>query len=174
MVSALFEFYTECASPPTAHYCPETIRMAAKKTHTTTHLTQPLDVGCFAPLKVAWREFCYSFCASNPGRTVSRYDFCELFAKAWYKSLTMPNIINSFKATGVCPLNRMAISLPDDEDGFSSFKPSSLTEKTGLAYIPLYSPARPRATHLSGTPESMTPTMSRAHTPCQFTHSRND
>ena len=166
-----------------AHYCPETIRMAAKEKvilcalppH-TTHLTQPLDIGCFAPLKVAWREICHSFCASNPGRTVSRYDFCEVFAKAWYKSFTMPNIINSFKATGVCPLNRMAISLPDDEDDFSSFKPSSLTEKTGLAYIPLYSPARPRATHLhgSGTQEMATPPMSRACTPCQFTAGSND
>ena len=91
-------------------------------------------------------------------------------------SFTMPNIINSFKATGVCPLNRMAISLPDDEDDFSSFKPSSLTEKTGLAYIPLYSPACPRATHLhgSGTQEMATPLMSRARAPYQFTPGSND
>ena len=57
-----------------AHYCPETIRMAAKEKvilcalppH-TTHLTQSLDIGCFAPLKVVCRELCHSFCASNPG-----------------------------------------------------------------------------------------------------------
>ena len=134
-----------------AHYCPETTQMAAKEKDIlctlpphTTHLTQLLDIGCFAPLKVSWREICHTFCASNPGRTVTRYDFCQLFAKAWYKSFTMPNIINSFKATGVCPLNRMAIRLSDDEDVFSSFKPSSLSERTGLAYIPLYSPSRPR------------------------------
>ena len=44
-----------------SHYCPETIKLAAEKRiilfalppH-TTHITQPLDRGCFAPLKVAW------------------------------------------------------------------------------------------------------------------------
>ena len=80
----------------------------------------------------------------------------------------MPDITNSFKATGVCPLNRMAIRLPE-EDGFSSFKPSSLTEKTGLAYIPLYSPARPRVTHSSGTHEAVTTTKSHLHIPHQYT-----
>lgn len=95
-----------------AHYCPETIRMAAEEKvilcalppH-TTHLLQPLDRGCFSPLKVTWREVCHQFSASNPGRTVSRYDFCALFSKAWYKAFDMQNIINSFKVTGICPFN---------------------------------------------------------------------
>ena len=135
-----------------AHYCPETITMAAEQQIVlcalpphTTHLTQPLDRGCFAPLKVAWRDVCHKFCALNPGRTVSRYDFCELFAKAWYRAFTMPNIISSFEATGICPFNRNAVSLPDDDD-YSQFVPSSLPEKTNLAYIPLYSPAHPTVT----------------------------
>ena len=108
----------------------------------TTHLLQPLDKGCFSPLKVTWREICHQFCASNPGRTVSRHDFCKLFSKAWYKAFDMQNIINSFKATGICPFNRGAVHLSNDDE-FSSFKPN-LAEKTGLAYIPLYSPARAR------------------------------
>ena len=133
-----------------AHYCPETISMAAEQQiilcalppH-TTHITQPLDRGCFAPLKVAWRDICHRFSARHPGRTVSRFDFCELFAKAWFKAFTMPNIINSFEATGICPFNRHAIRLPEDDHDFSVFKPCNLPEKTNLAYIPLYSPARP-------------------------------
>ena len=44
-------------------YCPDTIRLAAQHQvivfalppH-TTHLTQPLDRGCFGPLKAAWRK----------------------------------------------------------------------------------------------------------------------
>ena len=42
-----------------SHICPDMIRMAAKKKvilftlpPNTTHLTQPLDKGCFGPLKV--------------------------------------------------------------------------------------------------------------------------
>lgn len=132
-----------------AHYCPETISMAAEQQiilcalppH-TTHITQPLDRGCFAPLKVAWRDICHKFCARHPGRTVSRFDFCELFAKAWFKAFSMTNIINSFEATGICPFSRHAIQLPEDDHNFSVFKPCNLPEKTNLAYIPLYSPAR--------------------------------
>ena len=51
-----------------AHYCPATIRMAAEQQiilcalppH-TTHLTQPLDRGCFEPLKINWRQVCQIF-----------------------------------------------------------------------------------------------------------------
>ena len=78
-------------------------------------------------------------------------------------------MINSFKATGVCPLDRMAIHLPSDEDGFSSFKPTSLAEKTGLAYIPLYSPARPRSARSSKSREALTTTMRQMETPRQYT-----
>ena len=138
-----------------SHYCPETIRMAAEEKvvlcalpPNTTHLLQPLDKGCFSPLKVNWREICHQFCASNPGRTVSRHDFCELFSKAWYKAFSQENIIKSFKATGICPFNRGAVHLSNDDE-FSSFKPSNLAERTGLAYIPLYSPARRSVAHSS-------------------------
>ena len=51
-----------------SHYSPSTIRSAAKEQvivftlppH-TTHLSQPLDRGCFAPLKVAWRQVCHQY-----------------------------------------------------------------------------------------------------------------
>ena len=99
-----------------AHYRPETIKLAAKNNiivcalppH-TTHIVQPLDRGCFAPLKVAWKKACHDFYTKNPGRIVSHLDFNQLFAKAWYKAMTGQNIINSFKVTGVYPFNREVI-----------------------------------------------------------------
>ena len=136
-----------------SHYCPATIKLAAENRiiifalppH-TTHIAQPLDRGCFAPLKVAWRQVCHEFCAKNPGRTVTRFEFSHLFAKAWYKAMTAPNIIASFKATGVCPFNRSAINVPGmEETSFSLFRPESLAQRTGLAYIPLYTPCRTRS-----------------------------
>ena len=65
------------------HYCSDTINMAAQNQviiftlppH-TTHVMQPLDRGCFAPLKVSWRQICHQFIAKNPGKTESQYDFC--------------------------------------------------------------------------------------------------
>ena len=60
-----------------SHYCPDTIEMAAQEEviiftlpANTTHLAQPLDRGCFGPLKQAWKQVCHDFCISNPGRVV--------------------------------------------------------------------------------------------------------
>ena len=69
---------------------------------------------------------------------MSRHNFCQIFSKAWYKAFDMQNIISSYKVTGICPFNHGAVHLSSDDE--FSFKPN-LAEKTGLAYITLYSPA---------------------------------
>ena len=45
------------------HFCPDTIRLAAEKDvvlftlpPNTTHIAQPLDKGCFGPLKTEWKK----------------------------------------------------------------------------------------------------------------------
>ena len=91
---------------------------------------------------MAWKEACHDFYTKNPSRVVSRLDFNQLFAKAWYKAMTGQNIINSFKVTGVYPFNREVIcSAPgiDKREKYKLFKPEALAKRTGLAYIPLYS-----------------------------------
>ena len=135
-----------------SHYCPDTIRLAAENQiimfalppH-TTHITQPLDRGCFAPLKVAWGEACRDFFAKHPGRIVTRLDFCKVFSKAWYKAMSMPNIIASFKVTGICPFDRSVTKAKQSVSASTfkpeTFKPEELAQRTGLAYIPLYSPS---------------------------------
>ena len=107
----------------------------------TTHLTQPLDKGCFGPLKAAWRDQCQQYITNNPGKVVTRYQFSRLFHNAWMQSMTMNNIVAGFWVTGVYPVDRTALrpksSLPVKYD------PSSLGRRTGLKYIPLYSPFKP-------------------------------
>ena len=150
-----------------SHYCPATIKYAAKEgilmyvlPPNTTHLTQPLDKGCFSPLKVKWRQVCQEFKRRNPGRVVTRFDFSKLFAEAWYDAMSPKNIASSFKTTGICPFNRHALKVPGMEKGFSLFHPESLLEQTGLKYIPFYSPGRRSSTprtsfscSLSSTPK---------------------
>ena len=75
----------------------------------TTHLTQPLDKGCFGPLKVYWKEECQTYLSKNPGKVVTRYQFSEIFPKALAKGMTMKNIVGGFKTTGIFPVNREAI-----------------------------------------------------------------
>ena len=129
-----------------SHYCPDTIRMAAQEKiiifalpPNTTHITQPLDKGCFGPLKLAWRKVCHQYMTSNPGKVVNRFCFSELFAEAWMKSMTLTNITAGFRVTGVYPVNRNAFVLPEEE--CHNHIDSSLAASNGLKYIPLYSPA---------------------------------
>ena len=140
-----------------SHYCPEVIRTAASNgvvvfalpPH-TTHLSQPLDKGAFAPLKMEWRKVAQSFISRHPGRDITRYEFSSLFAKAWSNAMTLGNIAAGFRVTGVYPFNRNAIRLPSEEP--SKFDPEALAKSTGIKYIPLYSPAhsrQPKATTVS-------------------------
>ena len=118
-----------------SHYCPETIRMAAEEKiilftlpPNTTHLTQPLDKGCFDPLKMHWKKACHNYTAST-GKVVNRFSFSKIFADAWMKSMTMNNITGGFKVTGVYPPNRHALLSEQ------SYVDSSLAESNGLNYI---------------------------------------
>jgi hypothetical protein len=72
----------------------------------------------------------------NPGKRVTRFNFSQLFSLAWMKSTTMKNILGGFRVPGVYPVNRKVVEKPTELS-----KPS-LPEATGLAYIPLYSPAK--------------------------------
>jgi len=125
-----------------SHYCPDTIRLAAKHQvilfalpPNTTHLSQPLDKGCFSSLKESWKQVCHDFLIANAGMVVTRYQFSQLFNKAWMQSMTISNITSGFKVTGIYPTDRQALLklIPD-----SNFH---VDEESGLAFIPLISPS---------------------------------
>ena len=139
-----------------AHYSPATIKLAAENQvivfvlpPNTTHVAQPLDRGCFSPLKAAWRKYCHEFRSKNPGRVVTRYEFCQIFSKAWYKAMTGSNIVYSFKTTGIYPFNRHAF-----DDLVVEEHNEPLVEKKSL-YVPLYTPSkRPCKPSMTSTPKS--------------------
>ena len=128
-----------------SHYQPAAIQRAAEEgvimfllpPH-TSHLTQPLDKGCFGPLKIHWRKECWEYLTSHPGQVVTRHQFSAIFQRVWSKSMTMTNIIAGFRVAGVYPVNRLAVS------GRGKTVSESLAERTGLEFIPLYSPSHRR------------------------------
>ena len=102
------------------HFCPDTIRLAAEKyvvlftlPPNTTHIAQPLDKGCFGPLKTEWKKVCHDYLVTE-GRVVTRYSFSKLFSKAWMQSMTMRNILSGFLVTGICPLDRTKLTGKDE------------------------------------------------------------
>jgi len=94
------------------HYQPQVIRFAMEHgcimlcfpPH-TTHESQPLDVGVFAPLKTQWRQVCHDFYQKNPGRIITKFNFTQLFSQAWLQAVTPMNVMAGFRRAGVYPFN---------------------------------------------------------------------
>ena len=129
-----------------SHYSPDFIQIAAKEQMIifvlpphTTHLTQPLDKGCFGPLKTAWKAVCHEFYCKNPDRAVTRFDFSALFAETWRRAMTQRNITGGFRITGIYPFNRSALEVNDGKQEGKQDTSQQLLKETGLAYIPMYS-----------------------------------
>lgn len=99
----------------------------------STHLTQPLDVGFFRPLKIAWRQTLEDWKKANLRTTsVPKESFPHLLKKAILNMDQKPpkndknacmelsavkrNLISSFKATGIVPFdrNRVLDKLPPE------------------------------------------------------------
>ena len=110
----------------------------------STHLIQPLDKGCFGPLEAAWEEVFHEYMTNNSGKVITRYNFSELFAKAWAQSMTMANITAGFCTTGISPFNRDALAplaaLPP-----SKFNPEHLLKHSKLNFLPVYSPSNSKS-----------------------------
>ena len=130
-----------------SHFCPDTLRMAAKQdvvifalSPNTTHLSQPLDKGCFGPFKTKWREVCHRYMSENPGKIVTRYSFSKLFAEAWNRSMTICNIMSGFATTGIFPPNRNAVLSKLALKNEVGEKPCS---QGNLTYLPMSSPMPP-------------------------------
>ena len=136
-----------------SHFCPDTIRLAAQHKvimftlpPNTTHISQPLDKGCFGPLKEAWKHVCHEYLTMNPGKIVTKFEFSQLFNKAWMRSMTISNVTSGFRVTGIHPFDCEALLQPIPD-------PPSILEESGLAYIPLISPFKRRtAAHICSLP----------------------
>jgi len=154
-----------------SHYCPEVIKACAMEEiiilalpPNTTHIIQPLDRGCFSPLKNQWKKTVQSYVAKSHGKAVMRYEFSALFAEAWYSAMTAKNIQAGFKISGIFPFNRHPFDLPEEK--CKSFKPEDVVKKSKLKYIPLYSPAPRHRKHTSNSSDGDLSDKSGAENSC--------
>lgn len=75
-----------------------------------THIMQPMDKGVFGPLKRRWLEVVRRFTRENPGCMIGKENFAQLLKEAFllfYRPLT---VINSFKSSGIYPVDSTVIS----------------------------------------------------------------
>lgn len=78
----------------------------------STHITQPLDVSCFRPLKAKWRVILTDWKLKHRG-TIPKDTFPRLLKSCLDKMLEnnkgKKNLIAGFEATGVVPLNKQKV-----------------------------------------------------------------
>ncbi|XP_053389486.1 uncharacterized protein LOC128552471 [Mercenaria mercenaria] len=54
----------------------------------SSHITQPLDVGIFGPMKSYYYHECKSYMHSNPGENITRYEVAQLTAKPYARAFS--------------------------------------------------------------------------------------
>ena len=70
----------------------------------SSHMLQPLDVGCFGPLKKAYgREIEEKMRAGTTH--ISKEDFFPAFFRAFQRAITIENILGGFRGAGLLPHN---------------------------------------------------------------------
>ena len=70
----------------------------------SSHLLQPLDVGCFSPLKKAYGR-CVEDMMRNSINHITKLEFLPAFNKAYHNSFTQNNICAGFQGAGLIPFN---------------------------------------------------------------------
>jgi hypothetical protein len=79
----------------------------------STHITQPLDVSVFKPLKSALAGTVSSLSLAFPDFNIATHTFSTVFTQAYTKAFTSSNIKAGFKSAGIFPFNSEAI--PDTQ-----------------------------------------------------------
>ena len=70
----------------------------------SSHLLQPLDVGCFSPLKLAYGHEIEGL-IRNYINHITKLEFLPAFKAAFYQAFTETNISASFRGAGLVPFN---------------------------------------------------------------------
>ncbi|KAJ6262803.1 hypothetical protein Dda_1360 [Drechslerella dactyloides] len=70
----------------------------------SSHLLQPLDIGCFGPLKQAYGRQVESLMRAHVNH-ISKLEFLAGFQKAFTITITKRNILSSFAGAGIVPYN---------------------------------------------------------------------
>ena len=70
----------------------------------TSHITQPLDIGIFSPLKGNWKAAVQNF-IDKTKCAVTKLTFGWVFMEAWKKTMAMGKIVSGFRKSGTWPIN---------------------------------------------------------------------
>ena len=84
------------------HYCIEQKIITLCMPPHSSHILQPLDVSCFAPLKLSYGRQIETF-VRNRLNHITKLEFLSAFKEAFKAAFTEQNIKSGFRATGLVP-----------------------------------------------------------------------
>ena len=119
----------------------------------SSHLLQPLDVGCFSPLKHAYSQQ-VELLIRNHINHVTKLEFLPAFKAAFDQAITKPNISSSFRGAGLVPL---------DPDVVLSRLDVKLRTPTPPALPELWEPKTPSNAHELGAQSTLVCKRIRQH-----------
>jgi hypothetical protein len=67
----------------------------------SSHLTQPLDIGVFGPMKHHYNNECKAYMHANPGVSITRYEVAWLIARPYGRAFSQDNITSAFRKAGI-------------------------------------------------------------------------
>ena len=73
----------------------------------TSHVTQPLDVAVFGPLKSMYNSECQAYMKRNPGLSVEKCEVAKSTSIPYLRALSAENLISAFHITGINPFNKI-------------------------------------------------------------------
>ncbi|KAK7469718.1 hypothetical protein BaRGS_00036249 [Batillaria attramentaria] len=71
-----------------------------------SHKLQPLDRSVFSPFRTHLSNIQQSWMRNNPGKTMTIHDIPAQIRDVWPRAAVPTNIINGFKASGICPFDQ--------------------------------------------------------------------
>ena len=100
----ILDGHSSHATPEFDQYCTENRIITLCMPPHTSHLLQPLDVGCFSPLK---RAYGYEIQKLARQRVyhIDKVDFLSIYKSVRLQALKLENIQAGFQATGLIPFN---------------------------------------------------------------------
>jgi len=120
---------------------PHHIRLVVFPPH-STHLLQPLDVGSFSPLqRFVGPEVHEWGRKEGPYARLHKRDFYPMLMSAQTRALTSSNSLSAFRATGICPMNRLRIlrdpslQIPDPSAVASCRSPTRVSEVDEISQL---------------------------------------
>ena len=89
----------------------------------TSHVLQPLDIGCFGPFERIYNADCHKYMREHSCTGVDKYSICGVACKAYSKALSPTNLINSFRKAGIYEFNPSVVNK-------SLFKPAEVLKRS--------------------------------------------